>query len=1149
MILLYHKVAPITPTIWWVSADTFDRQMAALAAYDVVPLSEYDPANPRHAVITFDGVYENVYQYAFPILRKWGYPFELFVTGSYIGCDNAFDAPEPLAHFCTIEQLEMMAKHGGRLQWHTATHRRLDKLSHSELLREIEVPSVLRGRYPVPHFDWFAYPHGDHSDDAVAAVRRYFKGALSCFAGNDGDHYQLNRVTVYEDTKLDKSRVTVIVANFNYGDFLPDAMESVLKQTVAPDEIILIDDCSTDGSQDIVSRYKNVARVVLNEKNLGIVDNFNKAVSLATGDYIAFLGADNRMRSDYVECCKTALDRHPEAALVYTDMTIFGGRAPQLAESVGATLIGESVAERWPVYLWQFPDPTPEALAGLETRNFMHGSSMYRRLAFDQVGGYRKSNGPEDHNLFKRMLQTGWQPFHVREALIEYRQHSTNQANTVLALQMEIVALRRVVASLPNIDQAISEAQQTAIQRDQAIAQRDQAIVQRDQAIADCHQVMLERDAALTTIVAMRRSSSWRLTAPLRLCGHLMRGNYAIVANIIRHVASRIWHYAPLSCRQFIQRVSFNALSVTGVIANSSANLPALADIVDQRCAFTKTELVCDPKCSPLPELPPAIDISVVTYNSERWVNDFVESLLALKYPKSLLTIRFVDNASTDNTEALLYKASSKLLAAGYSVDILSRPNLGFGAGHNTALKGGSAPFCLITNIDLTFESNVLNDLVAVALAGSERIAAWEPRQKPFEHPKFYDPVTGITSWNSHACVLLRRSALEQVGYYDTTIFMYGEDVELSYRLRRAGFLLCYCANAVVWHYSYESPGQIKPLQYVGSVFANLYLRLKYGNASDALAVPMMAVKLLLSPSVFPRSRRTVLRSLLKLLAVAPKAFFARGESKAHFPFRTWDYEITRDGAFVEQSSLPAQTPLVSVITRTYCGRDLYLRQAMLSVAHQTYPNIEHLIVEDGGDTTRGTVDNIRAVTGHDITFIAVEKLGRSAAGNAGLAAAKGRWCLFLDDDDLLFADHIEVLVNALVEHSEAVAAYSPAWEIPTNVEQLENGRYIEVGHHVPSSLKQPFDYEVLKHHNFMAIQSVLFDRSLYKERGGFEEDMDALEDWVLWVRYAHGNRFIYVPKVTSMFRTPSDREKIRERSIAFSAAYPKALTRQPQTA
>ena len=676
----------------------------------------------------------------------------------------------------------------------------------------------------------------------------------------------------------------------------------------------------------------------------------------------------------------------------------------------------------------------------------------------------------------------------------------------------------------------------------QQLIKLNQDIIDRDKQIEN---VITERDTAVWNFFEIRRTSSWKVTAPLRFLGHLFKGNFDLAGNVISELGRRIKYWLPTEMLNFITINYGRLLSVTGVMPNSSSNVAAFASIVNQRCALTNKIKTVDPFNTEKTQAWLAIDISVVTYNSSHWLINFIDSLVKLDYPKHLLSVRFVDNGSTDTTLTDLYKLMPMLTVAGITVEILQAANHGYGAGHNVAILKGIAAFCLITNVDIIFEPDALHRVVAIALADSHQIAAWELHQKPFEHPKFYDPVTGITNWNSHACVLLRRSALEQAGYYDETLFMYGEDVELSYRLRQNGFLLRYCPQAVVWHYSYENANQVKPLQYIGSTFSNLYLRLKYGNRIDIAAIPILAIRLLLAPEVYSGSRRAVLLSLLKLVRVTPKTLASRRPSDVFFSFRTWDYELSREGAFIEQHSLPVNPPLVSIITRTYGGRELYLRQALLSVAHQTYPNIEHIVVEDGGETMRTVVAEINKATSKSSQFIKLDKLGRSATGNAGLLAAKGRWCLFLDDDDLLFSDHIEILVNTLLEKTDTVAAYSLAWEVLTQTSEFDKGEYFEIDHRIPSALRQEFDYETLFHHNFMSIQSVLFNRQLFEDRGGFEEDMDALEDWVLWKKYAAlGNKFAYVPKVTSMFRTPSDPDKTRQRIDAFDLAYPLALAR-----
>ena len=444
MILMYHKIYPESPTIWWVTPNAFWRQMEELRRYRVVPLDEYDPKDPNNVSITFDGVYENVYKFAFPILKKFGYPFELFIIGNFIGKDNTFDKGEPQAKFANYDQLKTMVNQGGRLQWHSWSHRDINKVTvREEIELELYIPEDIRQLDP-KGFSWFAYPNGIYSSYGQDIIRKYFKGALLCDQGDNLDCFHLKRITVTNETRFTKSTVSLIIANYNYGRFAAEAIESAIHQTVQADEILFIDDFSEDNSLEVASRYKEKIKIIRNEKNLGIVDNFNKAVSLTYGDYICFLGADNRFRSDYIEKCKFALDTHPEAAIAYTNAIIFGPRAGLLAQKVGAIPISEAKD----IFLWRFPEFNEESREILKTRNFIHGSSMYRRLAYEEVGGYIKSTGPEDHNLFYRMVDRGWKAILCPEFLLEYRQHSHEQANTQLNLGLELAFLRRQIKFL-----------------------------------------------------------------------------------------------------------------------------------------------------------------------------------------------------------------------------------------------------------------------------------------------------------------------------------------------------------------------------------------------------------------------------------------------------------------------------------------------------------------------------------------------------------------------------------------------------------------------------------------------------------------------------------------------------------------------------
>jgi glycosyltransferase involved in cell wall biosynthesis len=260
--------------------------------------------------------------------------------------------------------------------------------------------------------------------------------------------------------------------------------------------------------------------------------------------------------------------------------------------------------------------------------------------------------------------------------------------------------------------------------------------------------------------------------------------------------------------------------------------------------------------------------------------------------------------------------------------------------------------------------------------------------------------------------------------------------------------------------------------------------------------------------------------------------------------FSMWDYEERRDGAFVPFRSLRESprtaTPLASILIRTV-DRGAWLAQALESGANQTWPAIEVIVVEDGPARSAEVVERFRDRL--TIDYVATgERVGRARAGNLALARASGEWLNFLDDDDVLFADHVEVLLEAALSAS-VKGAYGIAWETRTEITDRAAAAFDEVARAVVH--RQPFDRLTLWHHNYLPIQAVLFHRSLYERHGGFAEDMDQLEDWNLWTRYTLDDDFLLVEKTTSKYRVPASARDAASRQALLDDAYRDAVARQ----
>jgi GT2 family glycosyltransferase len=125
--------------------------------------------------------------------------------------------------------------------------------------------------------------------------------------------------------------------------------------------------------------------------------------------------------------------------------------------------------------------------------------------------------------------------------------------------------------------------------------------------------------------------------------------------------------------------------------------------------------------------------------------------------------------------------------------------NLGSAAGHNRLLENASADLVMIANPDILIGPGTYLELLAVLDRPGVGLA--EARQLPIEHPKFYDPQTGETSWGSTACLIGPTPLFRQLKGFDAeTFFLYCDDVDVCWRARLVGCKVVHQPSAVVHH-------------------------------------------------------------------------------------------------------------------------------------------------------------------------------------------------------------------------------------------------------------------------------------------------------------------------------------------------------------
>lgn len=130
--------------------------------------------------------------------------------------------------------------------------------------------------------------------------------------------------------------VSVIVPNYCHAPYLEQRIESILQQTFQDFELILLDDCSTDGSREILERYRNhpkVSGIFYNERNSGSpFKQWEKGLSKATGDYVWIAESDDFSSPCFLERCVRILDTRPDCSIVFTSSYIVDSHSRTIRE-------------------------------------------------------------------------------------------------------------------------------------------------------------------------------------------------------------------------------------------------------------------------------------------------------------------------------------------------------------------------------------------------------------------------------------------------------------------------------------------------------------------------------------------------------------------------------------------------------------------------------------------------------------------------------------------------------------------------------------------------------------------------------------------------------------------------------------------------
>lgn len=243
--------------------------------------------------------------------------------------------------------------------------------------------------------------------------------------------------------------VSVIIPSYNSARFIRATLESVLKQSPAVFELIVVDDGSTDDSASIVASYEAVR--LIRQTNQGVAVARNAGLAIARGEYLVFLDADDVLLPGALEAGLNAFASHPECAFVYGHCQFIDAEGRLLPTPYRPRLTHDHYHKLLKQCVIQSP-----------------GVVMFRRQAVD--GFAATVNGVEDWEIYLRISRRHPIHDHGRDVL-QYRRHDANLSGKIPLMLRSSIAmfqLHRELVSGDTVVEAFCQKRIYELERDLA---------------------------------------------------------------------------------------------------------------------------------------------------------------------------------------------------------------------------------------------------------------------------------------------------------------------------------------------------------------------------------------------------------------------------------------------------------------------------------------------------------------------------------------------------------------------------------------------------------------------------------------------------------------------------------------------------------